>query len=650
MFSSYKSVFWICVIMAVFVYVPFDVIGFSTDVWIRLDRIREWESLGFPLREFLSAGQNYPFGHEMHWTRPLDFVGYIFAWPFIPGWGIKGALDMMAMYVPLLVLITGIAGYFYALRGYLTPKFAFFSFWLFFYGLGTIWGQATVGYYDHHVFHFTILMWVIACIGQSFLVESKYRPMIAAGLLTALGTWITAEFYINVIFVLVPYAFYWLVKNTSLKPLLWYLASMTALMLAALSFDHPMDGFLTLDFYRFSMLHVLLSVSLFLGILFLSLFFTCFKSTFLRRLIYAVFTVSLLSVVLIYFFADVLIVPMADPFIYHLWVVKVTEMAPATANWAALCCSVILPIIISAVMIIKTLVHLDRKESPFLLFLSSGLLFYAVMMYFHQRVGISVNAFFVVLMALVLKMVFYPREFSKKTTLLFLVFYALFFGISLKGGAVIKKMGRLGYEKYKEEYKQNPNLEMPGYIDEIIKQTTKDDKEISPDESENEVEKLFKKPEDVSYKCHQTKNSHAFLKKQKITGSIFSDIFEAPEILWETGKPGWGGPYHTIKSHKDFVKVIFDTSPGFETARRLFEKRRTQFLYMFNPYCHSYLFSETDNVNKMKKGLDHTFYFEIYYETKLKPDWVKRIYYDHDTGIKIFKIIEPDTKTEKSPI
>ena len=95
MFSTYKRVFWLSAIMTIFFFMPFYVDGFSTDVWTRLTRIKIWANEGFPLKETLTMTQNYPFGVEMHWTRPLDFIGYIFAWPFIPQWGIKDALEIM---------------------------------------------------------------------------------------------------------------------------------------------------------------------------------------------------------------------------------------------------------------------------------------------------------------------------------------------------------------------------------------------------------------------------------------------------------------------------------------------------------------------------------------------------------------------------
>ena len=173
MFSTYKRVFWLSALMTIFFFVPFYVDGFSTDVWTRLTRIEIWANEGFPLKETLTMTQNYPFGVEMHWTRPLDFIGYIFAWPFIPQWGMKDALEIMAWYTPILGMLLSVWGFFFGVKGYMTPKVAFFSFWLFFYGIGYSWGQASVGYFDHHIFHFCCLIWSIALLARSFLVQKN---------------------------------------------------------------------------------------------------------------------------------------------------------------------------------------------------------------------------------------------------------------------------------------------------------------------------------------------------------------------------------------------------------------------------------------------------------------------------------------------
>ena len=51
MFFNYRRVFWLSVAMALFVLCPFDVSGFSTDVWMHFVRIQEWMKASFPMQE-----------------------------------------------------------------------------------------------------------------------------------------------------------------------------------------------------------------------------------------------------------------------------------------------------------------------------------------------------------------------------------------------------------------------------------------------------------------------------------------------------------------------------------------------------------------------------------------------------------------------
>lgn len=642
MFSSYRAVFWLSVVMALFVFAPFYVTGFSTDVWTRLARIAEWSRLGFPWHEYLTAEQNFPFGQELHWTRPLDFLGYAFAWPFIPTWGLKTALEIMATFTPIIVLLIGIRGYFYGMRGYVSPKIAFLGFWLFFYAIGYVWGQAAPGYYDHHVFHFTLLMWVIALTARSFLTvgQAKLCLMAAAGVLTALGTWITAEFAINMVFVALPFAFWWLLFNTSLKALTVYFCVYTLVCLLALSFDHPMSGFMTLDIYRFSLFHAILG-GIFTGIcLILESLFRIIQTSVFRRLIYGVLMVSITCCALLIGFQDIIFRPMTDPVVYHLWVKKVTEMSPLTNDWPSFFRYVILTAPVVVGMMVSFIQNHIQKRQAILLTVLSGLVFYTTLMVFHVRVGISVDAFFIWTAVFFLNDVFFPREKSVKLTLIFIVFYALFMGTTLKGKIIMERFIKFGVDHYKEAYENNPDIELPTFLkDEFLKEKAKnEEKELTLDAKVNAL--FNQRPEDETYSCKTPESAFKVLKEHPVKGGVLTDIFQAPQVLWESGRPVWGGPYHDmIAPHLDLIRVFFDEGPDFKVARRLLEYRQTKLIFMTHPGCMVYLFWN-DKAFKKREGLDAYFYFKTYYELPGMPKWLKRIYYDEPSGVKIFEVIE----------
>ena len=652
MFSSYKRVFWLSVVMSLFVYVPFNNVVWSTDVWTRFARITEWASAGFPLKEQLLMSQNYPFGFEMHWTRPLDYIGYIFAWPFIPNWGMKGALEIMAHYVPVLVMLIAVKGFFFGLKGYLTPKMAFFSFWLFLFGIGYGWGQGAIGYFDHHIFHFAVLIWSIAFIARSFRVKDNRNYLIAAGALSGLGTWITPEFFINSYLLLVPFAMGWLWRNRSLKPAIIYTISYSLLLTIAMTFDHPMEGFLTLDFARTSLFHAILGW-LNLGVL---LFLSCpfFRKYKLTRLIYAVLALILLSMLLIFAFGDVLFAPMVDPMMYHIWTKKVTEMRPLYEDWIGMVVYAILPILLAFSLSIWCCFTHHRRQVPLALIAISGTFFYAIMMVFHVRVGISQSAYFIFLGSCYLNLTFFPREKSFRRSFLFLLFYLLFIGAYSKGYAALGQFKIWGVTRYLERYKNEPDLKVPDYLkeafDKAIEEEKKQDEESNnPSKNTNEKKKdsdKSKYTEDEKYACSGYDKLWDKIKSLKAEGAIFTDVFSAPQVYWETGMPVLGGPYdRNIQGILDLTTIEWDGAP-YEKAYELLKKHRVELLFLQNPRCLMTMYYDDDKKD-YKPDIDQYFHGAVYYETKAMPRWLKLEHWDKRTNIKIFRIVDPPAPKKK---
>ena len=649
MFSSYKRVFWLSVVMSLFFYVPFNVIAFSTDVWTRLARISEWASAGFPMKEQLLMSQNYPFGFELHWTRPLDYIGYIFAWPFIPNWGMKESLEIMAHYVPVLVMLLAVRGFFFGLKGYLTPKMAFFAFWLFFWGIGYSWGQGVIGYFDHHIFHFALLVWSIALVARSFRVKHNRNYLIAAGIVSGIGTWITPEFFINSYLLLAPFALGWLWRNRSLKPAIIYTTSYTFLLTLVMTFDHPMDGFGTLDFARTSIFHAILG-ALNLGVL---VFLSCplFRRYKMSRFIYAVLALILLGMILLFGFGDVLFTPMVDPMMYQIWTKKVIEMRPLYEDWVGLFIYAILPILLAVGLTIWCFRTNHRRQVPLALIAITGTLFYATMMIFHVRVGISQNAYFIFLGSCYLNLTFFPREKSLRRSLLFLLFYLLFIGAFSKGNATLNRFKAWGVLRYLERYKNEPDLKVPDFLKEAFDKAIADEKAEAEEENnansspknandKKENNKDKKPPEDEKYSCSGTEKLWKKIKDIKSEGAIFTDIFMAPEVYWETGKPVLGGPYdRNVQGILDLTMIEWDGAP-YDKAYELLKKHRVELLFLQNPQCLATVYYDDDKKD-FKPNLNKYFHGAVYYETKEMPKWVKLEYWDKKTNIKIFRIVDP---------
>lgn len=665
MFSSYRTVYWLSLIMSLFFFAPFEA-HWSTDVWMRFVRITEWVAQGFPMHEVLSYAQNAPFGHEMHWTRPLDIIGYVFAWPFIPAYGLKRAIEIMSYFVPLLAFAVGLRGFFYGLKGYVSPKSAFFSFWLFFWSVGYAWSQGAAGYFDHHVFHFALLVWAVALTARHFAVPKNKNLMMAAGMVTALGTWITAEFFINSYLILVPFAVMWLWRGRSLKPAILYMLSYTLTLLVAMSFDHPMAGFLTLDFYRVSLFHVILGGMGVLALLGLEAFHKSL-STPLKRLIWGGAAFTVYGTLLMCFFQDVLLVPMVDPFMHHVWVSKVGEMGPIWDNWEWCVTIGFVPFVVGVWGAITALCTPKRKRMPFLLMSSLGLLFYVALVIFHVRTGVSVNAFFIFTATLFFDDVFFPREKSRRYTVFFVVLYLLFMGVHTRGRHLLIAFKTWGVNHYLELYEKDKNTPIPSYFKdefEVIlaqkeaakareqasentssataSQKGKSGKKAKGKAADNAVSIADKIKHDIDFQCEAFPESiRDKIISDRQNGVLLTDLFDAPRIVWETGKPVLGGPYHTnVAGLTDLVMILLD-QPPFERARHLIEKRGITQVFLTNPKCKGYLFSTADKAEALLTP-ERYFIYAAYYETKEMPKWLRLVHEDKATKTKLFQVVLPE--------
>ncbi|MGN1063370.1 MAG: hypothetical protein ACI4QM_03505, partial [Alphaproteobacteria bacterium] len=488
---------------------------------------------------------------------------------------------------------------------------------------GYIWVQSTVGYYDHHVFHFTLLMWVVALIARSFVRSHQRDLLITAGALTALGTWITAEFFINSYIVLVPFVYLWLVKNHSLKPAVIYSAAYTFFLALAMSFDHPMAGFWTLDFYRASLFHVILGAMNTLALGALVLFFKAVSPSFSRRLIYMALVGSIYASVLLVCFRDILLVPMADPRLYHIWVSKVTEMAPAY-NSTEILHGVIIPIVTAILMIVWILKRQIRLLMPMVLLCGTGLLFYAVVFLFHVRVGISTNVFFVLLMSLYFNMVFFPREKGFRQTFCFVLLYCLFIGSALKGHMIAQRIYDLSVQRQRALFNNNSDADIPEWLK----------LQLQAEQNQNAEDE---KPQDT-FSCVISKEAITHLKEAPVDGGVFTDIFDAPQILWETKRPIVSGPYHTnVSGSMDVFYTLIDRPP-FSVARRILTERHLTQVYVKSPYCFRYVFYDEETKKLNEKNEDA--FYRVLYDQKQIPTWLELTYHNKKTGEKIYRVKE----------
>ena len=623
MFFTYKRVFWLSAIMALFVLVPFHINGFSTDVWMRMVRIQEWMNAGFPMHETLMQGQNYPYGVQMHWTRFMDIIGYFCAWPFMSWLGFKKAMEVMAWIVPVLTLLIGVRGYFYGVRGYFSPKSAFLSFWLFFYGVGYIWGQSRVGYFDHHVFHFTLLVWVIALMLRGMRFH-KVACYMGAGALAALGTWMTVEFAVIPYFMVLPALLYWLIEGRSLRSAISFLNTYTLVLLLCLIINPPIGGILHIDLCNFSFFYVLLGLFALVPMLLLESLPKKWKRLGRYRWEWGFLLGGLTAIVFLWTIHPFMGQAFFDAYQYKIWISKVGEMQGMPLYFLYPYGGY--PIYLAFFMLWWAFhKRLDNRYAPLILLTAPALFVYGFIFIMHIRTGITVGAFFVFLVSLYVNMTFFPREKSKEDTFLFLLAYLPFIGCMLKGEAIMHRIEEVTLEYYYNQYKEDQNVIVPEIFQEAFALRLKQETEKVKPETEKE------KP----YSCNPNEDIFKELSNLKNATAMWTDVFTAPELLWETGIPVFSGPYHTNIQGLDDLFALQMDKPPFKKAKEIVFRRGVSHLYVRNPECDKYLFYQK---GQELPALKESFQYHLYHQTKKLPKWVKLVYNNEETGIKIYEV------------
>jgi len=328
---------------------------------------------------------------------------------------------------------------------------------------------------------------------------------------------------------------------------------------------------------------------------------------------------------------------------YHTWMNKVTEMYPLTQNWGSVIIYAVLPIMLAVGYLLWYLRHWNNRQAPLVLLGAIGTLFYASLNIAHIRFGLSLNAFFVFLGAEYLNMTFFPREHSFRRTGFFLIFYMTFIGIVLKGSSIINRFRAWGIHHYLELYKNDPTIEVPEYLKEAFENELKKEQEdnniISTNNNAEDDTAENDNDEYKSFSCDPTKKVWQVIADDADNGAVMTDIFSAPQILWETGKPVLAGPYHpNVEGITDLFAIQLDRPP-FEKARRLLEKHHITQVYLVHPDCQNFLYNNLPNEKKVENP-ETTFHHTVYFETEDIPTWLELEYHDPKTHIKIFRVKE----------
>jgi len=186
---------------------------FGGDTYMRVVRVREWLAAG-DWYQNVSARSNAPYGETLHWTRPLDMMLVALAAPFMPFVGLDKALYFAGFIVSPLMMGLTLWAFLWGTRRLLDARGQIILVVL------LTFQPITHFYYaaarpDHH----SIILLCFAAV-MAFLIrhastpEGNLRNVTWAGVITAVGIWVSVESLTIELYALLALGVMWILTGT----------------------------------------------------------------------------------------------------------------------------------------------------------------------------------------------------------------------------------------------------------------------------------------------------------------------------------------------------------------------------------------------------------------------------------------------------
>lgn len=273
---------------------------------------------------------NSPFGHSMHWTRPLDTLVVLLASPIAPFVGWNDAVYWAALLTgPLLHLALAGVVMWGAWR-IMSPQAAALAGWV--AGLQPIvTGYSIVGRLDHHVL---ITVLALAILGSTLLsFPSRLQSATLAGCLSGIALWVSPEALLIIGISAATLAVWWIIRGGPLDILWrWSTAFMVTTVFAGFLELGPANIF-AIEYDRISLPYLIIAISGFTSLAVAKFFLQRqpkWGQSSTTRLVFLFSTMVLPVALVVAIFPDLLNGPFADTpqRVWDIWLSNVTESQP----------------------------------------------------------------------------------------------------------------------------------------------------------------------------------------------------------------------------------------------------------------------------------------------------------------------------------
>ncbi|MEX2648855.1 MAG: STT3 domain-containing protein [Alphaproteobacteria bacterium] len=232
---------------------------FDPDAYMRLVRVAELAASGDWYSERV-ARTNAPYGSTLPWSRPLDALLLASAWAGTLITDFRTALFWAAALSGPLLQVAAVALVVALGRRLAGPGAALLAAILFLAQSG-LYSFFQLGRGDHHALQITLLLAVVATLAEGFDRPSRRCWPVAAGSIAALALWVSAEALLVVLVAVTALGLLWL-RDGGARALAGFCAAFALGTTLALIAERPLAGWLTVDYDKVSVVHVVLALAM----------------------------------------------------------------------------------------------------------------------------------------------------------------------------------------------------------------------------------------------------------------------------------------------------------------------------------------------------------------------------------------------------
>ena len=519
--------------------------GFSdTDTYMRALRIRNLIE-DFSWAEVPFVQSNYPFGEILHWTRPMDLLWLSLAYPLMIFFDVKEALLYSGYLLSPLLNVLSCVLIVWGLRPFLNSYMRFLVVMLFLLQIPLI-SIYSFARPDHHSLLAFLSLGTIAC-ALRFFVEGKRWQIIIAGVAAGIMIWVAAEGLLFYYIVLAALFVLWLFRLETLGTLKYFSGAVFETVLFAWVVNPPFQGYLFPDNGRLSILTVCATLLTFGSFYLLGVLDKKgLVKTIVNRALYTLLFVSLSFLVTLQVFGTkVIFSPPIATEIQSIWLFRVVEMFGTDFGSILFWTSSYLALLATVISVLLLAVRAIPKDSLRLfIFLFLPLAVYTVLTIIRVRFAPYANTFAV-----------------------FVIVFVLHFWL-VRANI---------YEKIKNKYLSYSAFMQKGLIFSAIGLSFLYVFVIS-------LMVLVWSCPGISSKVEKTVFMSALARGE---GTVLADTFRGPEIMWKTGRPVVGTPYHrNVEGIRDTHDMFFAAND--EKIKKLVLKHKITDIVFFSEVDSNY--------------------------------------------------------------